>query len=415
MLYMSGESLEEFYSQILGFEWPWEVQEIIRDGTTREVQVLVVYAEGEDAYCPTCGKPAAIHDRKARKWRHLDSCNHKTIIESEIPRVKCDEHGVLQVKVPWAEKNSRFTIELERHVCRWLKMAAISEVAGMFDLSWDEVAGIQERAVRRALAMRQKSSPRHIGVDETSFQKRHEYVTVILDKDGNTVLDVLQDRKAETLGAWFGSQEVADLQGLESISMDMWDPYIKAVRDNFENWEGIVAFDRYHVAQHLNKAVDKVRAREHRDLVQEYGTSDLSGTKFDWLRTSSTTDNRTGNRPTFMQLSRLNLKTARAWRIKETAALLWDYAYLGVVERRWKELLSWISRSKLDPMIKAGRMIRRYFWGILNAIRLKTNNAMLEAVNSGIQRIKRMACGFRNRERFRMAILFHFGGLDLGI
>jgi len=415
MLDMSGESLEEFYSQILGFEWPWEVQEIIRDGTTREVQVLVVYAEGEDAYCPTCGKPAAIHDRKARKWRHLDSCNHKTIIESEIPRVKCDEHGVLQVKVPWAEKNSRFTIELERHVCRWLKMAAISEVAGMFDLSWDEVAGIQERAVRRGLAIRQKSSPRHIGVDETSFQKRHEYVTVILDKDGNTVLDVLQDRKAETLGAWFGSQEVADLQGLESISMDMWDPYIKAVRDNFENWEGIVAFDRYHVAQHLNKAVDKVRAREHRDLVQEYGTSDLSGTKFDWLRTSSTTDNRTGNRPTFMQLSRLNLKTARAWRIKETAALLWDYAYLGVVERRWKELLSWISRSKLDPMIKAGRMIRSYFWGILNAIRLKTNNAMLEAVNSGIQRIKRMACGFRNRERFRMAILVHFGGLDLGI
>ena len=118
MLDMSGESLEEFYSQILGFEWPWEVQEIIRDGTTCEVRVLVAYAEGEDAYCPTCGKPAAIHDRKARKWRHLDSCNHKTIIESEIPRVLCDEYGVLQVKVPRAEKNSRFIIELERHVCR---------------------------------------------------------------------------------------------------------------------------------------------------------------------------------------------------------------------------------------------------------------------------------------------------------
>jgi transposase len=304
-------------------------------------------------------------------------------------------------------------MELERHVCRWLQIASISEVGSMFDLSWDAVAGIQERAVRRGLAKRRKASPRTVGIDETSFQKRHEYVTVILDKDEKTVLDVLQDRKAETLGTWFGSQEMADLKGLESISMDMWDPYIKAVRDNFENWENLVAFDRYHVAQHLNKAVDKVRAREHRELVEEYGSSKLSGTKFEWLKTSSRTDNRTGSRPAFIQLSRLNLKTARAWRIKEVATQLWDYAYLGVAEKRWKELLSWISRSKLEPMVKAGRMIRRYFWGILNAIRMKVSNAMVEAVNSGIQRIKRMACGFRNRERFRMAILFHFGGLDL--
>jgi transposase len=411
---MSSESLEEFYSQILGFEWPWEVQEIIRDSTTREVQVIVSYVEGEDAYCPTCGKPAAIHDRKIRKWRHLDSCNHKTIIESNIPRVKCQEHGVLQIRVPWAEKNSRFTLELERHVCRWLQMASISEVGSMFGLSWDAVAGIQERAVRRGLAKRQKASPRNIGVDETSFQKRHEYVTVILDKDRNTVLDVLQDRKATTLGTWFETQETADLKGLESISMDMWDPFIKAAKQSFENWESLVAFDRYHVAQHLNKAVDKVRAQEHRELITEYGMSDLSGTKFDWLKTSTNTDNRTGNRRAFMQLSRSNLRTARAWRIKEAATLLWNYSYLGVAQKHWNELLSWISRSKLTPMIKAGKMIRNYFWGILNAIRLKVSNAMLEAVNSGIQRIKRMACGFRNRERFRMAILFHFGGLDMG-
>jgi transposase len=411
---MSGETLEEFYSQILGFQSPWEVQEIIREGSIREVRVVVSYADGEAAHCPTCGQESPIHDRKARKWRHLDSCNHKTIIESDVPRVKCPEHGVLQVPVPWAEKNSRFTAELERHVCRWLKTASISDVGAMFDLSWDEVAGVQARAVRRGLAKRQKVSPKNIGVDETSFQKRHEYVTVILDKDQNTVLEILQDRKAETLSTWFGSQEVANLKGLESISMDMWDPFIKAVRNTFKNWENLIAFDRYHVVQHLNKAVDKVRAIEHRELIAKYKTSELVGTKYEWLRNSGQTDNRTGNRPAFMDLSRMNLKTARAWRMKEIAATLWDYVYLGVVEKRWKRLLGWISRSRLEPMIKAGNMIRRYFWGILNAIRFKVNNAMLESVNSGIQKIKRMACGFRNRERFRMAILFHFGGLDLG-
>ena len=195
--------------------------------------------------------------------------------------------------------------------------------------------------------------------------------------------------------------------------MDMSDPYIKAVKENFESWESLIAFDRFHVAQHLNKAVDKVRAQEHREL-KEQGDSELTGTKFDWLRTSSRTDNRTGNRPAFMQLSRMNLRTARAWRIKETASLLWGFSYLGTAEKRWKELLSWMSRSRLEPMIKTGMTIRNYFWGILNAIRMKVSNAMLEAMNSGIQRIKRMACGFRNRKRFRMSTLFHFGGLDMG-
>jgi len=411
---MNRESLEEFYSNLLEIEWPWEVKEILRDGKMREVSVHVEYDTSEDTKCPTCGKTGSIHDRKTRKWRHLDSCNHKTIIESKIPRVKCPEHGVLQIKVPWAEKNSRFTLELERHVCRWLKAASIKYVADIFRLSWDEVAGILGRAVRRGLKKREKIATRNIGIDETSYQKRHEYVTVILDKESNTVLDVLEDRKAETLGTWLKTQETADLTQLSSISMDMWDPFIKAVKENIDGSDELVAFDRYHVAQHFNKAVDKVRAQEHREMIREYGESRLTGTKYEWLRTSAKTDNRTGDRPAFLRLSRLNMRTARAWRMKETASILWNFEYLGVAEKRWKELLRWIARSRLAPMIKVGRMIKSYFWGIMNAIRLKTSNAMLEAVNAGIQRIKRMACGFRNRNRFRMAILFHFGGLDLG-
>jgi transposase len=186
-------------------------------------------------------------------------------------------------------------------------------------------------------------------------------VTVILDKDDNTVLDILQDRKAETLDGWFKTQQTADFTGLGGISMDMWDAFIKAVRDNFEGWENLIAFDRYHVAQHLNKAVDKVRANEHRELLKTSGTSGLNGAKYDWLRTSAKTDNRTGDRPAFMQLSRLNLRTARAWRIKETASLLWNFTYMSIAKRRWKELLAWISRCKIEPMIKVGQMIRSYF------------------------------------------------------
>lgn len=410
---MSDESLEEFYEELLGLDDPWMVEEVVRDGKNLEVRVLVARRDPSVGCCPACGTELPVHDSRTRRWRHLDSCNHKTIIEAEVPRVNCIEHGVHQVRIPWAEKNSRFTLEFERHVCRWLKDAPISAVAFMFGLSWDTVSGIQVRAVQRGLERRKKAAPENIGIDETSYQKRHEYVTVVLDKDSNTVLDILQDRKADTLDNWFKTQEMADFSALKSISMDMWDAFIKAVKANIEDAENLIAFDRYHVAQHLNKAVDKVRAQEHRELLEEYGTSELRGTKYEWLKNSSNIDNRTGDRPAFLQLSRMNLKTARAWRIKEMAGQLWEFVYVSVAERRWKELMAWMSRSKLAPVIKAGRTIKSYFWGIMNAIRLKASNAMAESMNSGIQRIKRMACGFRNRERFRLAILFHFGGLDL--
>jgi len=411
---MSDESLEEFYAQLLGLEYPWTVDKVIRDSKNREVLVHVAMADPSVGNCPTCDKELPVHDSRTRRWRHLDSCNHKTVIEAEVPRVNCPEHGVHQVRIPWAEKNSRFTQEFEKQVCMWLTYSPISAVAFMFGLSWDAISGIQGRAVERGLARRKKTTPEDIGIDETSYQKRHEYVTVVLDKGSNTVIDVLPDRKAETLDTWFKTQEMADFSALKSVSMDMWDAFIKAVRANIGDAESIISFDRYHVAQHLNKAVDKVRALEHRELLEKDGMSELRGTKYEWLRNSSNLDNRTGNRPAFLRLSRMNLKTARAWRIKEAANQLWDFVYEGVAEKKWKQLLAWMSRSKLEPIIKAGRMIRSYFWGIMNAIRLKANNAMLESVNSGIQMIKRMACGFRNRKRFRIAILFHFGGLDMG-
>ena len=192
----------------------------------------------------------------------------------------------------------------------------------------------------------------------------------------------------------------------------MWDPFINAVDANFNEAKRLIAFDRFHVAQHFGKALDKVRAEEHRTLAAQ-GASPLVRTKHQWLKNAGRTDNRAGHRKKFLNLTRMNLKTARAWRIKEAAAMLWRYTYMGVAEKAWKRLLYWMSHSRLKPMIVIGKMIRKYLWGILNAIRLKVNNSMLEAKNARIQRIKKIACGFRSRKRFKNAILFHLGGLDL--
>jgi transposase len=408
-----SETLEEFYGHILDIESPWSVVSIQRDGKSREVTAIVEYKQDALLLCPECNEPGKLHDHRMRTWRHLDSCNHKTMIQANVPRMKCEKHGVKQVSVQWAEKNSRFTLEFESIVLLWLKDDPLSTVAENFGISWDEVDGIMSRAVKRGLKRKKISEPKNIGIDETSFQKHHEYVTVILDKDTDVVMDILEDRKAETLNNWFKTQDRNDFRTVQSISMDMWDPFINAVKANFENADKLISFDRFHVAQHFGKAVDKVRSEEHRSLEYLKEDNPLTRTKYQWLRNSNRTDNRATKRKEFLCLTRMNLKTARAWRIKEAASLLWNFSYMSIAEKQWKRLLYWISHCRLIPMLKVGQMVRNYFWGILNAIRLSVNNCMLESKNARIQKIKNMACGFRNKKRFKTAILFHLGGLDM--
>jgi transposase len=141
------------------------------------------------------------------------------------------------------------------------------------------------------------------------------------------------------------------------------------------------------------------------------GDETLKGTKYDWLRTSACIDNR--GRKSFMEITNIAWKTSKAWALKEIAHNLWGYVYIRVAEKEWKRLLSKMARSRLDPMKKLSKSLREHLWMIINAIRLQANSGNAESNNSRIQKVKKMACGFRNTENFKMAIYFHLGGLDL--
>ncbi|MEM7205676.1 MAG: transposase [Planctomycetota bacterium] len=107
------------------------------------------------------------------------------------------------------------------------------------------------------------------------------------------------------------------------------------------------------------------------------------------------------------------MKVARAWAIKEAATNLWHYVRRGNAEKAWKKWIGWAVRSRIEPIKNAARSIREHLWGVVNAVTHSVTNAKLESINARIQRVKKAACGFRNRERFRAAIMFHLGGLDL--
>lgn len=398
----------QLYERILGLPEPWRVEGVHLREDAGEIVIEVGLGRPLRLACPECGEPMAGYDHRRRRWRHLDTCQYKTIIEARVPRGQCPAHGVRQIRVPWAEGRSHFTALLECLVIDWLREASQIAVARRFGLSWSEVHGIMDRAVRRGLERRGEAGVRYIGVDEKSFQKRHEYVTVVCGLEEAKVLYVGDGRGRESLEGFYAGLSPGQREGIEAVAMDMWEPYITSTRQHAPKAE--IVFDKFHIAAHLNKAVDKVRKQENRRLM-EGGDESLKGTKYLWLKGRGRFDRASWR--DFAVLRGSQLKTARAWAVKETFAFLWGYAYRKSAERFFRGWYGWAIRSRLTPIKKAARMLKDHIEGILAYLKHRITNAVTEGINSKIQWMKQTARGFANRENFRVAILFHCGGLDL--
>jgi len=401
---------KDLYATILGIRSPWSVTEVTLDTPAREVRVRVEMDAKADLQCPACAAPARRYDSRPRSWRHLDTCQYRTILVADVPRVECSEHGVLQAFVPWAEPGSRFTALFEALVIDWLKEASITAVADQLGLSWDEASGIQGRAVERGLRRRKRRLTPEIGVDETAFARRYEYVTLVNDLERGEVLHVADDRRQDSLESFFTQLTPEQLAAIEVVAMDMWGPYIQATQAHLPRASSKIAFDKFHVAQHLGDAVDKVRRRENRELLGS-GDQSLVGTKYLWLLSTPSRSEARARR--FEVLRRSTLKVAKAWRIKEVAMELWRRRPRREILADFRAWCTWARRFALEPIRQVANMIAAHIDGIVNAVATGVTNAKSEAINSRIQWIKRTARGFRNRDRFRNAIYFHLGGLDL--
>jgi len=398
------------YQTILGLEEPWRVERVELRETEHTVQVFVEAGADTVFTCPDCGAPTPVYDHAERRWRHLDTCQFTTLLVARVPRIQCGAHGVKTVRVPWAEKGSRFTLLFERLAIAWLKEATPTAVARRLGLTWDEARGIQERAVRRGLARRSHEPVARIGIDEKSFLKHHQYVSIVVDLDEPRVLHVADDRRADSLVPYFQGLSEAERTGITAIAMDMWEPYRKTVREQVPDGERKIVFDKFHVLQHVGVAVDHVRKAESRALAAE-GDATLKGTKYAWLKHPANFTRKAWR--AFAALRESTLQSARAWAIKESLRHLWDYTYVGAARTFFKRWYWWATHSRLAPMIKVARMLKAHLENTLTYLTHRITNAVTEGLNAKIQWIKFGARGFRNRESFKTAILFHCGGLDL--
>jgi transposase len=401
----------ELYRHLLGIEKPWRVARVALAVKEHRVEVFVEHKAGEEFACPECGKKFGVYDHaEERTWRHLDSCQFATMLRARIPRVQCPEHGVRQAGVPWAEPRSRFTLLFERFAIDVLLETDVSGAAKILGISWDEAHHLMQRAVARGRARKPRGLARRIGIDEKAIAKRHKYLTIVSNLDSGTVEFLAEGRTKASLFSYLAPYTLVEAAEIEAIAMDMWSPFFETATAWIPFAADKIVFDRYHVVQHMNHAVDQVRRAESKTLWQE-GDATLKGTRYLWLYgKANVPENRTEE---FTSLRSLALKTGRAWAIKEMLRDLWNCRSRKAAEVFHSRWHAWAVRSRIPAVFKVAKMVKSHLHNILTYYAHGITNAVSEGINSAIQTIKKRAGGYRNVENFKTAIYFHCGGLDL--
>lgn len=401
----------ELYRHLLGLEKPWKVGRVELSATDGRVDVWVEHPARTRFACPECDAVLSVYDHSAeRVWRHLDSCAFLTFLHASPPRVDCPEHGVRQVVLPWAEPHSRFTVLFERLAIDVLGACDVASAAKLLGISWDEAWHLMDRAVTRGLAAKPLNVPARVGVDEKAAGKGQDYITVVSDLDAGTVEYIADERRQASLDGYFEKFTDEQLAGIEAVAMDMWEPFAASVRAHLTDADDKIVFDRYHLMGYLTKAIDTVRKQENRALLAA-GDKSLARSKYLWLYSAENLPDRHHDR--FAALRASDLKTARAWAIKENLRRLWSYRRRGWGAKHFARWYFWATHSRLQPIIDAAKTLKRHEAGLLSYFTHRITNAGAEGLNSRIQAIRVSARGYRNREHFKTAIYFHLGGLQL--
>ena len=404
----SEETAMAHYGKLLGIGKPWEVRAAQLDLIRGRVEIEVGWDETAAVVCPECGKECARHDHAPeREWRHLNVMQFLTVIRARIPRCRCPEHGVKTVRVPWAEKDSRFTLHFEALAVEMIGACrSLTQAADLLQLDWDGVQRIVDRAVVRGLLRRSTEGVRYVGLDEKSFGRGQRYVSIATDIKGARVLEVVPGNDQAAGESLWRALPPEQRSKVEAAAMDMSAGFAAATRAQAP--QAAIVHDKFHVAKLLNDAVDQTRRAEHQQLHAE-GDDTLKNTRYLWLH---------GQLPetkqaSFADLLEINLKTARAWAYKEQFVEFWgqpDAAQGFDFFTQWKRS---VMRSRLTKVKAVAKTLHQHLTNLLTYFMHPISNAVSEGFNSRIQAIKADARGFRRFINYRSRILFHCGKLNM--
>jgi transposase len=343
--------------------------------------------------CSGCGRRVAeIYDVGERAVRDLPWSEFRTTVYVEVLRLKCPECGVKREKALLLPSKAPFSKRFEDAVGEACESAAARQVARRFGLAESTVRAIDLRYLERWAGTRRKPALRQMGVDEIHMGKKQKFLTVVCNLETGEPLWFGRERKKETLDEFFKTELSAkQRRGIEAACVDMWEPF----RLSIEQWATNcrLIYDKFHIMQHANQAVDEVRRAEFfrkggrmRDLVK--------GKR--WLLLSRWVNLSTSKKNQLNTLFALNRRVMKAYLLKESLDRLWTYRYEGAMLRylqSWIDQLRW---QRLQPFQKLAEMLLDHLEGILNYCRTKVPLGVVEAVNGNIKSLLRRGRGYTN-------------------
>jgi transposase len=424
---LAGLDVNAMFGAALGLAEPWEVASVEFDEGAGRLDIALDFPRGVRFGCPEPGcaqSGCAVHDTADKTWRHLDFFEHQAYLSARVPRVRCPEHGVHLVDVPWARPGSGFTLLFEVAMLTYAKQMPIAALARMAREHDTRVWRVISHHVNTARAGMDFSDVVDLGMDETSARRGQDYVSIFMDLTQKRVLFATEGRDANTVRAF-----AADLKAhggeptvqIQRVCCDMSPAFIKGIGEHLsrqprqadglepavEGHRPQIVFDRYHVVAKANEAVDRVRR------VEAKTRPELKRSRYAWLKNDANLTNKQRDQLTWLTRPSMQLKTARAARWRDDFNGFYDQPTPQQAETYLRRWCYGAKRSRLEPIKEFVRLVEAHWDGIVSWQRSRISNGLLEGTNSLIQAAKRRARGYRNKTTMITIIYLTAGKLPL--
>lgn len=389
---------------------PWYIDRCVFDEKMEQLDVYLKFRKGSLFACSGCEEEAqSVQDIADydRTWRHLNFLEYPCYLHAELPRTTCSNcNRILRVKVPWAIKpRAGFTLLFDALILSMAKDMPMNAISRLVKETDKRLWRILHHYVEHAIATQDLSHVTAISTDETSAKRGHHYITIFMDPNERYVIHVAKGKDAST---WIACKEHLEAHGGDAnkaeVCMDMSPAFIKGATENFPN--ASITYDKFHIIQAANEAVDQVRRSESKR------TEALKHTRYIWLKNESNLTKT--QKETLDKLKDCELDTAKAYRMRLILQEVFRYP-AAIAPDVMKDWINWGLRCRLEPMVEVAKMLRSHYDGVIRWFASKLNNGLLEGINSLFQAAKRKARGYRSCENMIAMVYLLAGKLDFSL
>jgi transposase len=379
---------------------------------TQTIEIDVRPRKGSKAVCSCCNEPGRGYDTLAqRRFEFIPVWGFAVILLYSMRRVDCRQCGVKVETVPWAIGKHTLTKAYMLFLAQWARKLSWRETAMSFRTSWEKVFNAVEWVVEWGLNHRELGTISAFGVDEIQYGKGHNYLTLVyqIEAGCTRLLWVGQERTKESFAKFFTMIGQELCEKVEFVCSDMWKPYLEMIARHCPNALNIL--DRFHIVAKMNKAIDEVRAEEARRMARDGYEPVLKKSRWCLLKRR---ENLTGKQRTRLKdVLQYNLRTVRAWLLKEEFHQLWDYSSPTWAGKFLDQWCTDVMRSRIEPMKKFARTVRSHRELILNYFRARKqfSSGVIEGLNNKAKVTMRKAYGFRTFRATEIALYHALGKL----